>query len=130
MSLILLSAAVKAVSWTVTVVRGFGVSSPQVSYVEFAADGRLITSAESGLLWYSAEVSAIGNNFDIYAELSSGPGGGATFDEWLSLSTLRRWELSSSVGIEEKEIVFTIRKASDMNVMHSAQIKLVSEVLA
>ncbi|HSG93848.1 MAG TPA: hypothetical protein VK999_08990, partial [Methylotenera sp.] len=127
--ILLASNAVKAISWTVQVVNQSGASAPQVAYVEFTTDGRLLTSAESGLLWYPAVVSGIGNDYEIYAELSAGPGGGATFDEWLSLSTLRRWEVTSNVGVTESDIIFSIRKAGEVPIMHSAQISLIAEVL-
>lgn len=130
MSLLLAGKSSKAVSWLVVGAAQAGESSPQIASVEFLSNGGLIASGIPDSLWYAAQVSAIGNDYEIYAEIVSGTGVAGNFDAWLSLSTNRVWSLeASSPGPVDSVIKFSIRKAGDVSIMHTGDITLTAEVV-
>lgn len=130
MSLLLVGKSSKAVTWSVTAAVQTGASSPQTASVEFRSNGRLIASSNPDSLWYAAQVAAIGNDYEIYAELISGVGVTGDFDAWLSLSSNRIWTLeASSPGSVDATVEYSIRKAGQISVMHAGQIAITAEVV-
>lgn len=130
MSLLLAAKGRKAAGIPVFTSQVSGVSTPQTATVTFKSDGTVTRSGGIPANWYQVTTPAIGNDYEVYAELTSGVGLTGTFDTWLPLSSSQSWSLSNSdPGEVTATILFSLRKNGGPYVIDTGTITLVAEVI-
>jgi hypothetical protein len=107
-----------------------GASSPQTASITFSNDGYCFYDG-GNYNWFKVVTLNVGNDYEVFAEVTGTPPAGSfsgTLDSWLTLP--RTWSLSVASGSDTGQLLIKIRKKSETVVMAEGTTTFTVEVVA
>lgn len=110
MSLLLSAVAANIVSLSIGSAEASDFSSPNTAQLSFESNGTItgLTTFTSDKWYLLAPITAIGNDYEIFATRTAGVLPSGTLDTWIPLSSAVSWSLTQT-GIGEKMSTLTIK---------------------